>query len=290
MACYDSLMDVISASSRLPFLNPELHAMAFSVVGDHQQAQAMVERALSAYAIYHQELAFDEHPWTISIVDLSQWTPRHRLQLMEQLWQVLKREKCMSGSGFNALGLTERVALYLRARTPLELEEIASLLQLSTSDTVALLERARRDLLEREAPGLLLEPSKLDCRHSNKAEALAALDVERFEDDFLIRHMKECQQCTERYSEAKKRRDAWLAFIPEGTIPRQMQREFEQQLPSMLKQVLPKNSKSASAIARRVGKGSVAAGSDLLSTLLKPTFVITVAGVLLVTLAVWASR
>ena len=264
--------------------------MAFSVVGDHDQAQLVVERSLSAYALHHQELGYGEHPWTLNISDLSEWTPRHRMELMGQLWEVLKREKCKEGRGFEALGMSERVALFLRARTPLELEDIARLLQLSTSDTVALLERARHELLEREAPGLLTEPSKSVCRHSIKAEALAALDVERFGDDFLVRHMRECQDCTERYTDAKKRRDAWLAFIPEGTIPRQMQHEFEQKLPSLLREVLPKNSKSPRAMATKFGKGSLAASFDLVRAMLRPSFILTVTGVLLITLAVWASR
>lgn len=290
MACYDGVMDAFSTSSRLPFLNPELHALAFCVVADHEKAQALVERAMSAYALHHQELEYGEHPWTLAIEDLSEWTPKHRLELMQQLWEVLKREKKFEGPGFHALGISERVALYLRARTPLELEDIAGLLQISNADTVALLERARRELLEREAPGLLVESEKSNCRHSMKAEALAALDVDRFGDDFLVRHMQTCPTCTDSYSVAKKKRDAWLAFIPEGAIPRIMQRDFEERLPKMLKEILPENKKSMKSKARKVGQGSAAISADLLRTLVNPSFVFTVAGVVILTLAFWASR
>ncbi len=292
MACYDGVMDAFSTSSRLPFFNPELHALAFCIVGNHETAQSLVERALSAYALHHHELEYGEHPWTLSIDELSEWTPKHRLELMEQLWEVLKREKdhSQSASGFYALGMSERIALFLRARTPLDLEDIARLLQISNADAVALLERARRELLEREAPGLLVESEKSDCRHSMKAEALAALDVDRFSDDFLVRHMQSCQTCTESYSSAKKKRHAWLAFIPEGTIPREMQREFEDRLPKMLKQVLPENKKSMKYNARKVGRGSTAVGLDLFRTMIKPGFVFTVAGVVILTWAFWASR
>tara|TARA_R110002049_G_scaffold280028_1_gene459267 strand:+ start:404 stop:1264 length:861 start_codon:yes stop_codon:yes gene_type:complete len=285
-------MDAFSTSSRLPFFNPELHALAFCVVGNHEGAQNLVERALSAYALHHQELEYGEHPWTLSIDELSEWTPKHRLELMEQLWEVLKREKvsASNASGFYGLGVSERIALFLRARTPLDLEDIARLLQISNADTVALLERARRELLEREAPGLLAESDTSKCRHSMKAEALAALDVDRFSDDFLVRHMESCQTCTESYSAAKKKRDAWLAFIPEGTIPREMQREFEERLPKMLKEVLPENRNSMRFAAKKVGRGSAAVSLDLARTLVKPGFVFTVAGVVILTLAFWASR
>lgn len=279
---------MILATSRLPFFNPELHAMAFCVLGDHAKAQSAVERALSAYALRHQELAYGEHPWTLEIDDLSEWVPRHRMELMEQLWEVLRREKGHDFSaGFYALGVTERVALFLRARTSLELDDIARLLQLSSSDTVALLERARRELLDRNAPGLLEEPQGYKCRHSPRAEALAALDVERFNDDFLVRHMRECQDCTNRYSEARKRRDAWLAFIPEGKIPREIQRDFETRLPQILKEIMPQNMKSKRAMAARVGKGGVAAMIDLVRATAKPTFILPVAAVLIITWLVY---
>lgn len=283
-------MNAISTSSRLPFLNPELHALAFCVMADHEKAQVLVERAMSAYALHHQDLDYGEHPWTLEIENLSEWTPKHRLELMEQLWEVLKREKTFQGSGFHALGLSEKVALYLRARTTLELEDIARLLQISNADTVALLERARRELLEREAPGLLADSEKTNCRHSMKAEALAALDVDRFGDDFLVRHMQTCPVCTQSYSIAKKKRDAWLAFIPEGAIPREMQRSFEERLPKMLKEILPENKKSMKSKAKKVGAGSAAVSLDLLRTLVNPSFVFTVAGVVILTLAFWATR
>lgn len=274
---------MILATSRLPFFNPELHAMAFCVLGDHAKAQSAVERALSAYALRHQDLVYGEHPWTLEINDLTEWVPRHRMELMEQLWEVLRREKSHDSVGFYALGVTERVALFLRARTSLELEDIARLLQLSNSDTVALLERARRDLLDRNAPGLLEEPQGYSCRHGLRAEALAALDVERFNDDFLVRHMRECQECTNRFSEARKRRDAWLAFIPEGKIPREVQRDFENRLPQILKEIMPQNLKSKRAIAARVGKGGLAAIVDLLRATARPTFILPVAAVVIIT-------
>lgn len=271
-------------------MNPDLHAMAFSIVGDHARAQQAVERAFSAYALKFQHLGFSEHPWTTEIHDIAQWSERHRFELMDQLWDVLKRENQLASVGFFALGATERVALYLRARTPLELEDIARILQISTSDTVALLERARNELLDRNAPGLLVEPQGYKCRHTMRAQALAALDVDRFNDDFLVRHMRECPECTDRYTQAKKNRDAWLAFIPEGTIPREVQRDFEERFPKMMASILPQNHRSPKVMMKRFGRGGMMAFSDLFKAMQKPSFLVTVATVAVFTWIVWVKR
>lgn len=278
-------MKVISAASRVPFLNPELHAMAYAVTGNHTRAQEAVDRALSAYAIKQQGLDYQEHPWTQDIGDVGEWMQANRLILMEQLWEVLKREeKLNDDQGFFLLGASERIVLFLRARTSLELEQIAFLMQLSTTETVALLERARHELLSRAAPKLLEEPLAKQCRHTLKVEALAALDVERFADDFLVRHMEQCEVCHKHYTEARSRRDAWLAFIPEGEIPRSLQREFEARWPNFLKEVLPENKSSLQSRLLRLGRGLNFGLTDLVHAATRPSFFVTV---IVVAVATW---
>ncbi len=262
--------------------------MAFAIVGNHTRAQELAERALSGFALKHSHLTYSDHPWTQHIDDLTQWTMQNRLQMMEQLWDILQREeKLTDAQGFFALGKSERMVLHLRARTALELEQIASLMQLSSSETVALLERARHELLSRAAPGLLEEPSARQCRHTLRIEALAALDVERFADDFLVRHMQECEICHQHFTQARTRRDGWLAFIPEGEIPRSLQRDFEQRLPEFLKEVMPKNHASLQGRASRMGKGVSIGLVDLARAALRPSFLVTVGAIIVTTWLVW---
>src|SRR5690606_27852598 len=101
---------------------------------------------------------------------------------------------------------------------------------------------------------------------------------------------QECPECTTRYSDARKRRDVWLAFIPEGTIPREIQRDFEERLPKMLKEILPQNTRGARALASRVGRGGIMASRDLFLAATRPSFLFTIAGVMLLTWIVWAAR
>ena len=163
-----------------------------------------------------------------------------KIVFFRQLYLLLERDQegPLSGGGlrgFSGLVLPEGVALYLRHQTAFSLEEIGDIMGQDRPSLFSLLHSGRDKMGLSPCP----TPSQGECLYGRQVSALIDGDTDKGHHQFLKRHLTHCPSCRDFYKMCADSEKAIRASIPRNPIPRYLQRQWEESLSPLLRDIFP---------------------------------------------------